>query len=171
MVGKLLYLKCRPDVAFSTSFMARFTACAGPDEVRLLKNIFLYLKNDPSRGIVLKGHGDDSLSAFSDADLGGDPQSTKSTSGVTLHMNNGGALFFASKLQRKVADSTFMAETFAAHRACREILFFVDLCKALNLKITLPIPQLPLSTLKLIRLKIHFTSIYVRFSSLSFNRL
>jgi len=140
MVGKLLYLKCRPDVAFATSFMARFAACAGPDEVRLLKNIFLYLKNDPSRGIVLKGNGDDSLSAFSDADLGGDPQSTKSTSGVTLHMNGGGALFFASKLQRKVADSTFMAETYAAHRACREILFFVDLCKALGLKITLPIP-------------------------------
>ena len=55
-------------------------------------------------------------------------------------MNGGGALFFASKLQRKVADSTFMAETYAAHRACREILFFVDLCKALGLKITLPIP-------------------------------
>ena len=86
--------------------------------MRLLKNIFLYLKNDPSREIVLKGNGDDSLSAFSDADLGGDPQSTKSTSGVTLHMNG---LFFASKLQRKVADSTFMAETYAAHRACREI--------------------------------------------------
>jgi hypothetical protein len=140
MIGKLLFLKCRPDVAFATSFMARFAACAGPDEFRRIKNIFLYLKKDPSRGIILSGIGNDSLSAFSDADLGGDPQSVRSTSGVILRMNGGGALFFSAKLQKKVSDSTFMAETYAAHRACKEILFFVDLCTFLKFKVTLPIP-------------------------------
>ena len=140
MIGKLLFLKCRPDVAFATTFMARFASCAGPDEFRLIKNIFLFLKTEPSRGIILSGKGDDSITAYSDADLGGDPNSVKSTSGVILHMNNGGALFFSSKLQRKVSDSTFMAETYAAHRACREILFFVDLCTALKFKVKLPIP-------------------------------
>ena len=140
MIGKLLFLKCRPDVAFATTFMARFASCAGPDEFRLIKNIFLFLKTDPSRGIILSGKGDDSITAYSDADLGGDPNSVKSTSGVVLQMNNGGALLFSSKLQRKVADSTFMAETYAAHRACREILFFVDLCTALKFKVKLPIP-------------------------------
>ena len=33
-----------------------------------------------------------------------------------------------------------MAETYAAHRACREILFFVDLCTAFKFKVKLPIP-------------------------------
>ena len=44
MIGKLLFLKCRHDVAFATTFMARFASFAGPDEFRLIKNMFLFLK-------------------------------------------------------------------------------------------------------------------------------
>ena len=68
--------------------------------------------------------------------MGGDPKSVKSTSGVVVH-----SLLFSSKLQQKVANSTFMAETYAAHRACREILFFVDLCTVLKFKVKLPFPR------------------------------
>ena len=53
MIGKLLFLKYRPDVAFATTFMARFASCAGPDKFRLVKNIFLFLKTDPSLGKVV----------------------------------------------------------------------------------------------------------------------
>jgi hypothetical protein len=139
-VGKLIYLKTRPDLAYATGFMARFCHSAGKEEVRNVNNIFLYAKKDPSRGIILNGDPDYILEAYADADLGGNPHSVKSTSGVVICMGNGGALLYRSKLQRMVADSTGMAEVYAAHRACRELQFFIDLCKELAMPIVLPIP-------------------------------
>jgi hypothetical protein len=138
-IGKLIFLKTRPDVAFATAFMARFTCSAGDDEIRNVNNIFRYLMKDPSRGIILDGNKGFDLSMFCDADLGGDPESGKSTSGIVISIGGGGAMTYRSKLQRKVCDSTGMAETYAAHEGCRELQFYIDAFKDLRMDLPRPV--------------------------------
>ena len=137
--GKLMYLKTRPDVSFAAGFVARFSKSAGDEEVKMATDIIRYLKEYPSAGILLTANKDAEMHWYVDADLAGDPTTAKSTSGIIGKDGAGNTIYFRSWLQKKVSDSTGMAETYAAHEACRLIKLYSDMWTEVGLKVNLPI--------------------------------
>ena len=138
-MGTLIYLKTRPDIAFANTFVARFSTSAGTEEVKMANDIMRYLAKFPSGGLQLKASNTPQMVWYADADLAGDPVTAKSTGGVIGQDGSGNTFFYRSWLQRKVSDSTGMAETYAAHEACRLIQLFVGLWKEVGLQIKLPV--------------------------------
>ena len=138
-IGKLIYLKTRPDIAFASGFISRFGKSAGNEEVKMANDIIRYLGSYPGKGITFKAGDWAEMHWYSDSDLGGDPISSKSTSGIVCKDGAGNTLFFRSWLQRKVADSTGMAETYAAHDACKLIKLYVGMWQEAGMKVKLPV--------------------------------
>jgi hypothetical protein len=137
-LGKLMWLKTRPDVTFATCLMTRFANRAGTPEIKTVNRIFKYLAANPERGIVINGNNPWEIIAYCDSDWGGDPKTCKSTSGIYFTLC-GATIPNCSKLQRKIADSAGMAETIAAHACCREAIFIKGITTELGLPIQGPI--------------------------------
>ena len=72
---------------------------------------------------------------YSDADLGGDKSSGKSTTGYTVLMC-GAAISWQSKLQPVVAKSTTEAEFVAASTTGNEIMWVRNVLKELGFEVT-----------------------------------
>ena len=79
--------------------------------------------------------GDDEpvLEGYTDADMAGDTDSRKSTSGFLMTFA-GGAVSWQSKLQKCVALSITKAEYIAVTEACKETLWMKKLLQELSLK-------------------------------------
>ena len=73
------------------------------------------------------------LVGFTDADMAGDIDSRKSTSGYLVKFA-GGAISWQSRLQKCVALSTTEAEFIAATEACKELLWMKKFLAALGFK-------------------------------------
>ena len=72
-----------------------------------------------------------SLQCYSDADLGGDPETGRSTTGVVC-IHGGGPISWVSQRQQSVALSTTEAEIVAASEAAREMIWLRRLLNELN---------------------------------------
>ena len=122
-IGELMWLlKSRPDLHFFVCFAARFMQCAGEAQMAWLKRALRYLAHFPEKGIMLIPGPKLYLHGGSDADWGGDDASMKSTSGEYLSLGDVGLVLCSSKLQRKVADSSTAAETYALHSLVRGVI-------------------------------------------------
>ena len=86
-----------------------------------VKRIFRYL-HGTSKICLYFGDAKPVLAGYTDADMAGDVDSRKSTSGYLITFA-GGAVSWQSKLQKCVALSTTKAEFIAATEACKELLF------------------------------------------------
>ena len=145
-VGGLLYiaLTARPDVAQAVGVLSRFMSCPGQDHVEATKQVIRYLFATKdygitySRGAVGAPHlylharktslavedplqDSKSVIAYADADLAGDEDTRKSTTGFALLLH-GGVVSWMSKLQPTVALSTAEAETIAGVEAVKQIM-------------------------------------------------
>ena len=148
-VGGLLYLTVttRPDVAYAVGVLCRFTSCPGIEHVEAVKQVIRYLLATKDDGITYSKFLGSSphlpvategsltltprlerpnppqtlLSAYADADLAGDFDTSKSTTGYALILH-GGVVSWMSKLQTTVALSTAQAETNAAVEAVKQIM-------------------------------------------------
>ena len=142
LVGKLMWLfKCRYDVHLAVGFLTRLLTSAGPTEMGYGMRVVSYLASCPDKGLLLGGAGPIKLTAASDADWGGDAATCKSTSGGAVFLGNGGAIDCSSRLQKKVADSTAMAETFAAHALVKSVCFALGILDDMGIKVPRPIPM------------------------------
>ena len=142
MVGKLLWLfKCRYDLHLAVGFLTRLLTSAGPTEMGYGMRVISYLASCPGKGLTLGGTGPLRLTAASDADWGADATTSKSTSGGAIFLGNGGAIDCSSRLQKKVADSTAMAETFAAHGVTKSISFVMGVLDDMGIDVPTPIPM------------------------------
>lgn len=74
---------------------------------------------------------------FSDADLAGDPDDRKSTSGLTIIVS-GAPVIYASRKQTVVAQSTAEAEFLAANEATKELIWLTNLLRELNIEYEQP---------------------------------
>jgi hypothetical protein len=81
IVGELMWLRCRADISRAVNFLCRFLTCAGETQVNWAKNVLRYLKGTPDMGLVSQSGGDLQLVGAVDADLAGDVNTSKSTSG------------------------------------------------------------------------------------------
>jgi hypothetical protein len=129
-VGALAYLAIatRPDLAYVVGVLARFSTNPGHTHWTAVKRVLRYIKGTLDHKITYTRPSKPPTSpselfeSFTDADHGGNPDNGRSTSGFIILMA-GGAICWASRLQRLVTLSTTEAEFVAAVAAGQEILW------------------------------------------------
>lgn len=133
-VGSLMYaMVCtRPDIAHAVGVVSRFLSNPGTEHWEAVKWILRYLRGT-SKMCLCFGKGKSMLDGFTDADMAGDVDSRKSTSGYLMTFA-GGVVAWQSRLQKCVALSTTEAEFIAVTEACKEILWLKKFLQELGLK-------------------------------------
>lgn len=133
-VGSLMYaMMCtRPDIAYSVGIVSRFLSNPGKEHWDAVKWILRYLRGT-SKACLCFENGKTMLEGFTDANMAGDINTRKSTSGYMMTFA-GGAVSWQSKLQKCVTLSTTEAEYIAVTDACKEILWMKRFLQELGLK-------------------------------------
>ena len=128
-VGSLMYaMVCtRPDLAYAVGVVSRFISNPGREHWNAVKWILRYLRGTSDLKITF-GVKKPLLVSFTDSDMSGDVDSSKSTSGYLVTFA-GGAVAWQSRLQKCVALSTTEAEFIAATEACKELLWMKNFCE------------------------------------------
>ena len=123
-VGALTYLMTgtRPDIAYAVGVVSRKLENPTQADWLKVKRIFRYLRGTASLGIRYTTRGKAIIEGYSDADHGGDPQTGRSTTGVTC-LFAGGTVSWLSQRQASVAISTTEAEIVAASEGARELVW------------------------------------------------
>ena len=111
----------RPDIGHVVSTVSRFMSNLGRPHWEAVKWILRYLQGSTNLKLCF-GSSETVLFAYTDADMAGDFDSRKSTSG-NLITYAGGAVSWQSKFQKCVAFSTTEAEFIAATEASKELLW------------------------------------------------
>ena len=133
-VGSLMYaMVCtRPDIAHAVGVVSRYLSNPGREHWEAVKWILRYLRGT-SKLCLCFGGSKPVLEGFTDADLAGDLDARKSTSGY-LFTFSGGAVSWQSKLQKCVALSTTEAEYIAANEAGKEMIWLQRFDQELGVK-------------------------------------
>jgi len=89
LVGSLLYLYTvtRPDIAFAVAVLSRCMSCPEEDHIRAAKGVPRYLRGTNRLGVVYSVR--EPLQGLVDADLAGDIDSRRSTTGFVFTYNGG----------------------------------------------------------------------------------
>lgn len=132
-IGSLLYLSggTRPDITFSVSNLAKFSAKPSKHHWAAIKRVMRYLKGTINFGILYSKQEPKDFVAYSDADWAGDHDDRKSTSGYLFQMS-GGAVSWRSKKQSSVALSTAEAEYIALASTAQEAVWLKQLTTELG---------------------------------------
>ena len=141
--GELMWLfRTRPDMQFIIGMFARFVRSAGETQMGWCKQLLRYMAHDPEKGIILAPGDELTLHGASDADWGGCIKSQKSTSGDYLCLGSQGIINCSSRLQRKVADSSTAAETYAAHELVKKVIEAEGKLREMGIRVPLPVKLL-----------------------------
>jgi hypothetical protein len=133
-VGSLMYamVSTRPDIAHAVGVVSRFMSNPGREHWQGVKWLLRYLKRTSKtclcfrkKKIVLEG--------FADADLGGDKDTGKSTTGYVFTIG-GTAISWMSRLQKSVALSTTEAEYMAIAEAAKELVWLKNFMAELGIQ-------------------------------------
>ncbi|RYA84029.1 hypothetical protein DD594_26620, partial [Enterobacter cloacae complex sp. 4DZ1-17B1] len=121
-VGSLMYAMVwtRPDIAHAVGVVSRFMDNLGKEHWQAVKWILRYLKGTTTNALYFGGT-DIFLEGYADADMAGDKDTRRSTTGYVFTVG-GTAVSWASKLQKVVSLSTTEAEYVAMTEASKEIL-------------------------------------------------
>jgi hypothetical protein len=133
-VGSLMYaMVCtRPDIAYAVGVVSRFLSNPGKEHWAAIKWILRYLRGTSSLCLCF-GNGKPVLDGYTDADMAGDLDWRKSTSGYLMTFGRG-AVSWQWQLQKCVALSTTEAEYIAATEACKELLWMKKFLQEWGLK-------------------------------------
>jgi len=134
--GKLQYLvtATRPDLAYTLSILAQYSATATRQHWNAMKHVLRYLKQTKNLGLRISGSLMD-LKIFSDADWASDLDRL-SWGGYVLVSD--GAISWKAKKQKNIANSSTTAEYYAANQATNEAIWVINLCDEIGLKIKSP---------------------------------
>jgi hypothetical protein len=151
-VGKLLYLAIatRPDIAYAVGVLCRFNVNPGPKHWGAVKHLLRYLKGTKDLKLVYAPNSstapstlhyslepdpasksdttDKLFTTHCDADLGGNPDNSRSTAGYVVQVRSG-AVMWGSRLQKHVSLSSTESEYTTASSAAREVIwmrYFMD---------------------------------------------
>jgi hypothetical protein len=139
-VGKLLYLSIatRPDIAYAVSVLCRFTDNPGREHWGAVKRILRYLKKTRNYKLIYAPNTSNELfTTHSDADLGGNPDNSRSTAGFVISIG-GGAVLWSSRLQRQVAMLSTEAEYTTAAATGTEIIWMREFFEEIGYDISTP---------------------------------
>lgn len=122
-VGSLMYaMVCtRPDIAHAVGVVSRFLSNPRKIHWEAVKWIFRYLRGTSKLCLTFEGEKP-ALVGHTDADMAGDLDERRSTSGYIFTFS-GGAISWLSRLQKCVSLSTTEAEYVAATEAGKEMLW------------------------------------------------
>ncbi len=140
-VGALLYLSIisRPDITYNVNKASQFNACYNASHWQAIKRILRYLSGTRDIGITFGADNSNfDLIGYCDADYAADIDTRKSTSGFLCCLGNS-PVSWASRLQRSVAQSTTEAEYMAIADCAKDVLWFQQLFKDLQITINKPI--------------------------------
>jgi hypothetical protein len=120
-IGSLMYLMLgtRPDIAYSVSCLSRFMANPTDAHATALKRVFRYLNSTRDLELVYRGNLYP-IQGNTDADLGGDINTRRSTSGYLFNVESG-VISWSSKRQPTVdlssCESEYMGQTLETKEA------------------------------------------------------
>lgn len=138
LAGALQYLTItRPDLAFSVNSICQFMHAPTEDHFRALKRILRYVKWTIAYGLQLSRGSSPSLLAYSDADWGGCPDSSRSTSGYAIFLGEN-LVSWCSKKQSTVSRSSAEAEYRSLAVASAEVAWIVQLLRDLHMPLASP---------------------------------
>ncbi len=139
VVGSLQYLcySTRPDINYAVNLLSRFSINPGQKHWTAAKHVLRYLKGTKDYGLEFSNKNNSinnslEITAYSDADWGGDLDGRKSTTGYFILLNDN-VVSWASKKQTTVALSSAEAEYMALTGAGQEIKWMIDFLTELEL--------------------------------------
>ena len=144
LIGKLLYLAIatRPDIAYTVGVLCRFVENPGMDHWLAAKRVLRYLRGTVNMKLVYSQQpSPDLFTTFSDADLSGNPDNSRSTGGFAVCVG-GGATQWGSRLQPHVSLSSTESEYTTASKVGCEIMWMRYLFEELGYDMTRPSPLL-----------------------------
>ena len=137
LVGSLRYVTLsRPDIAYAVGCVSRHVNSPTQEIVAACKRILRYLKGTIDNGLVYKGNGgrEWELHGYVDADLAGDINDRRSTTGYVFCMNKfSSPVAFYSGVQHCVATSTAHSEMLAVAKAMIMLIHLRELLEELGL--------------------------------------
>jgi hypothetical protein len=88
IVGSLRYLvHTRPDITFVVGYVSRFMEAPTSEHLAAVKHLLRYIAGTLNLGVTYqRGHGALELLGYSDADLAGDINDRKSTTGMIFFL-------------------------------------------------------------------------------------
>ena len=119
LVGALLYIMgtTRPDIAFAVVAVSRYCQNPGPAHWKAAKRVLAYLRGTLHHGLCFSaGDPINVMVGYTDSNFAGCPDTCRSTIG-TLYLLNRGPIYWKSRLQKPVAQSTTETEYYAAGNA------------------------------------------------------
>jgi len=134
LIGNLLYLaiSTRPDILFAVTKSARKSNDPNKEDWINLIKILEYIKG--TFNYCLTFNKSLNISAYSDADFGGDKETRRSTTGFLLKVGNT-PVSWCSKLQHCVATSTCEAEYYSISECAKHCTWTMNLLQELNINI------------------------------------
>lgn len=138
LVGSLLYLTItRPDIAFSVGLVSRFMQAPRKPHLEAAKKILKYVNSTLELGMFYRKGMNFSLYGYTDASLGGDSETGRSTSGYAFFCGGTG-VSWCSKKQDSVSLSTTEAEYKASALAAQECIWLRRLVEDLHSPVSEP---------------------------------
>jgi len=132
LVGALQYLTVTwPDIAFAVQQTCLFMHDPRAPHMALLKRILRHIKGTPTHGIQLRATADLNITAYSDADWAGCPDTRHSTSGFCVFLGDS-LVSWSSKRQPTVSRSSAEAEYRALANAAAECIWLRQLLGELH---------------------------------------
>ncbi|XP_021995754.1 uncharacterized mitochondrial protein AtMg00810-like [Helianthus annuus] len=110
LAGALQYLTItRPDIAYAVQQVCLFMHAPREPHFQFLKRILRYIKGTINQGLLISPSKSTTLTAYSDADWGGCPDSRRSTSGYCVYLGSN-LISWSSKRQPTISRSSAEAE-------------------------------------------------------------
>jgi len=132
LTGALQYLTLtRPNLAYVVQQVCLFMHDPREPHLAFLKRILRYVKGTQSAGLSINAGPIDSLTAYSDADWAGCPDSRRSTSGNCVYLGDN-LVSWSSKRQTTVSRSSAEAEYRAVAHAVAEKCWLRQLLQELH---------------------------------------
>jgi len=131
-IGSLMYVMVctRPDIAHAVGVVSRYMSNPGKQHWEVVKWIMRFLKGS-SKTCLSFTAGGLKLEGFVNADLAGDVDSRKSTTGYVYTLG-GTVVSWSSTLQKIIAFSTIEAEYVAVSESAKEIVWLQSFLKELG---------------------------------------
>jgi hypothetical protein len=136
MVGALMYMSLytRPDITHAVNICSRFMSSPTVTHLQAIKKIFRYLHGSIEYGLLYNNNNNGNkvvVTAYSDADWGGDKYDMKSTSGYCCYVNNN-LISWNTRKQTTVALSSAEAELIALNEAAKEVVWVSSILEEMH---------------------------------------
>lgn len=130
LVGQIRFLadRCRPDIAFAASFLARFSISATQQQINACHRVFQYLNITKEDGIRVGSTSNEIiLTAYADASFATEDDSKSQLCYALYLAKDCGTCLFKSWKDKTVSTSSTHAEIHAVFEAIKTIIWYREL--------------------------------------------